>query len=279
MRFELRTEVNNGGNQLSWCRPDLSRRHVGEPLRTDERVSFKTSTGPTRASYLSDFETTLRALVDRLDRGSTVAELGAGANPNLAAHPRVAAKDVQLVMIDISQDELAKAPDVGRKLCLDVASPDFPLEDTVDLACSQMLAEHVRDGGQFLRNVARMLKPSGLYLQVSPVLYALPFVVNRIVPERLSSPLLNMFQPRDLDRRGKFPARYSLCRGPRPKQLARIEQAGLRVVAARGYFGHNYYGRIPVLRELEVLKAKALVRRPIPLLCSFSVYLLTRQSD
>ena len=48
-----------------------------------------------------------------------------------------------------------------------------------------MLAEHVRDGSQFLRNVARMLKPGGLYLQVSPVLGTVPFVVNRFVPEDL----------------------------------------------------------------------------------------------
>ena len=150
-------------------------------------------------------------------------------------------------MIDISQEELDKAPAVGQKLCLDVATKKFPLVDQVDLACSQMLAEHVRDGRQLLRNVARLLRPGALYLQLSPTLYTLPFVVNRVLPEKASRVLLATFQPRDPVRRGKFPAYYSLCRGPSEKQIERIERAGLRLVAARGYFGHSYYKRVPVL--------------------------------
>jgi hypothetical protein len=46
------------------------------------------------------------------------------------------------------------------------------------------------------------------------------------------------------------------------------------VVAARRYVGHNYYHPIPLVRELEPLKSKALVRRPVPQLCSLAVYLL-----
>ena len=179
-------------------------------------------------------------------------------------------------MIDISQEELDKAPAVGQKLCLDVATKKFPLVDQVDLACSQMLAEHVRDGQQLLRNVARLLRPGGLYLQLSPTLYTLPFVVNRVLPEKVSRVLLDTFQPRDPVRRGKFPAYYSLCRGPSEKQIERIERAGLRLVAARGYFGHSYYKRVPVLRELEGLKSEMLARHPMPSLCSFCVYLVER---
>ena len=124
--------------------------------------------------------------------------------------PRVLAGELKLLMIDISQEELDKAPAVGQKLCLDVATKKFPLVDQVDLACSQMLAEHVRDGQQLLRNVARLLRPGALYLQLSPTLYTLPFVVNRVLPEKVSRVLLDTFQPRDPVRRGKFPGLLQL---------------------------------------------------------------------
>jgi Methyltransferase domain len=66
--------------------------------------------------------------------------------------------EIELLQVDISQVELDKAS-AGQKVCGDVASKDFSLGRSVDLACSQMLAEHVRDGEQFLRNVAAMLAP------------------------------------------------------------------------------------------------------------------------
>lgn len=247
--------------------------HRGRPLVVEEPLTFATSTGTTRGAYQADFERTLEQLIAELAPGATIAELGAGANPNLAGHPRVQSGELDLLLVDISQDELDKAPSIGKKLCVDLASPDFEPVVSVDLACSQMLAEHVADGEQFLTNIAKMLKPGGLYLQVSPVLYTLPFVVNRMVPEGLSSVLLNVFQPRDQYQHGKFPARYSWCRGPAPKHLARIERSGLQVVAARGYYGHNYYGRLPGLRDIEQRKSTLLSERPIPLLCSFSLYL------
>lgn len=251
----------------------------GRSLCHAERVGYRTSVGSSRVSYRSDFEATLHDLLDRLPDGSTVAELGAGANPVLATHPRVAAGELELVLIDISREELDKAPAVGEKLCLDVAAQKFPLDDAADLACSQMLAEHVRDGEQLLRNVARLLRPGGAYLQLSPTLYTLPFVVNRIAPQKVSEVMLDTFQPRDRVRRGKFPAYYSLCRGPSESQIERIERAGLRLVAARGYFGHSYYRRVPVLRQLEGLKSRMLVRHPLPWLCSFCVFVVERPPD
>jgi SAM-dependent methyltransferase len=268
----------SGGDGLAGAdlttHPDADFLGVGHPLDPREPLSFATSAGATRGSYMLDYGSTLDELIDALPAGGTVAELGSGANPRLAVHPRVASGEVELLQVDISQVELDKAPSIGQKVCGDVAAAGFSLGRSVDLVCSQMLAEHVRDGEQFLRNVAAMLEPGGRYLQVSPVLFTLPFIVNRVVPESFAATLLDIFQPRDHDRHGKFPARYSFCRGPGKGQLRAIDQVGLRVVAARGYFGHNYYRRIPVARDLEPLKSSALARHPVPQLCSFAVYLL-----
>ena len=239
----LATDGDGGGTD-----PELV--GTGRPLDRGEPLSFATSTGETRGVYMLDYASTLDELIAALPDGAAVAELGSGANPRLASHPRVVAGEVELLQVDISQVELDKAP-AGHKVCGDVAAEGFSLGRSVDLACSQMLAEHVGDGEQFLRNVAGMLAPGGLYLQVSPVLYTLPFIVNRIVPEAFAATLLDIFQPRDHDRHGKFPARYSLCRGPGKGQLRALDRVGLRLVAARGYFGHNYYRRVPLAHDLS----------------------------
>jgi hypothetical protein len=59
-----------------------------------------------------------------------------------------------------------------------------------------------------------MLKPGRLYVQLSPLLYTVPFVANRLIPDRLGSVLLDVFQSRDRVMYDKFPALYRLCRGP-----------------------------------------------------------------
>jgi SAM-dependent methyltransferase len=261
-----------------WRWPVWSRdgsRSPGSPLDGSSPISFATSTGPTAAAYEFDFRATLDDLLASLPDGATVAELGAGANPSLSDHPRVVARTVDLLAVDISQEQLDRAEDLGHKVQGDVAAASFSLGCQVDLACSQMLAEHVVDGEQLLRNVAAMLAPGGVYLQVSPVLYTFPFTVNRLAPEALGEKVLDIVHPRDQHRRGKFPARYDRCRGPGAAQLRLIDRCGLRVIAARGYFGHSYYERLPGLRGLEAQKSELLARHPVPGLCSFALYLMT----
>jgi hypothetical protein len=139
-----------------------------------------------------------------------------------------------------------------------------------------MLAEHLPDGRRFLRNVERILSPGGYYLQVSPVLFALPFLVNKILPNAATKPLLRVASSRDEFKHGKFPAMYSWCRGPSRTHLKRIENLGFEIEVARGYFGHSYYKRVGPLNALEIRKSAWLVDHPIPTLCSFSLLLLRK---
>ena len=52
----------------------------------------------------------LARAVHAVPSGATVIEIGGGANPLLAEHPRVTNGDVEYVVVDSSQCELAKAP-------------------------------------------------------------------------------------------------------------------------------------------------------------------------
>lgn len=180
-------------------------------------------------------------------------------------------------MLDISGEELDKAPPEYGKIVADAASPDFQTDERFDLIFSKMLVEHIPDARQFHTNVLSMLRPGGLAIHFFPTLYTVPFTINRLFPERLSSRLLDLFHPRDRFQHDKFPAYYQWCRGPSEKQLARFTDLGYEVVEYRGYFGHpNYYRRIKPLQMLHRAKTARLLKNPNPTFTSFAVMILRK---
>lgn len=114
-----------------------------------------------------------------------MAELGGGANPTVELLDRLP-QPVELTVIDISPEELAKAPDEVTRRCVDLCSAHPPLRDQFDMVFSRMLCEHVASGSAFHRNCSAMLKPGGHAVHFFPTATALPFVANRILPERLA---------------------------------------------------------------------------------------------
>jgi 2-polyprenyl-3-methyl-5-hydroxy-6-metoxy-1,4-benzoquinol methylase len=203
-----------------------------------------------------------------------VCDIGGGANPTLPLET-VHALGLEYTLLDISADELAKAPAGYRKVEADITQKDAALPTGFDLVISMMLAEHVRDGRAFHENVRDMLAPGGVACHFFPTLYSLPLLANRLVPERLASRLLDWFAPRD-DRHRKFPAYYSWCRGPSRRQIRRFERMGYKVLAYRGFFGHDYYVKVPLLRSLHRAFSDLLVRYPVPQLTSRAQVVLQR---
>lgn len=210
-----------------------------------------------------------------------VLELGGGANPLL---PMEFARrhGVEYTVLDISQAELAKAPAGYRKVCGDIGSPALELaglEGGYDLVFSKMLAEHVRNGEQMHRNVFRMLAPAGKAVHYFPTLFAPPFIVNRLFPERLADRLLQWLEPgRERDgNKGKFPAYYSWCRGPTHRQLERFRGLGYDIEEYIGYFGHSvYYRKIPGVRTLHRRLSEWLATHPVPALTSSAYVVLAK---
>jgi hypothetical protein len=82
--------------------------------------------------------------------------------------------------------------------------------------------------------------------------------------------------PHDKYQNGKFKAYYSWSRGPGRKMIRRFENIGFEVITYTGYFGHNYYLKIPFLHHLEMRKAEALVKYPISMLCTYSTLVLRK---
>ncbi|MGH9672283.1 MAG: class I SAM-dependent methyltransferase, partial [Bryobacteraceae bacterium] len=126
--------------------------------------------------------------------------------------------------------------------------------------------------------VHSLLRPGGLAFHFFPTLFALPFVANWLLPERVSAIALGLFSPRDPVSHRKFPAYYRWCRGPTVSQQRRFERLEYRVEEYAGFFGHDYYRRIPLARTVQTCVAQYLLRHPIRLLTSYA-YLVLRKAD
>jgi len=96
-------------------------------------------------------------------------------------------------------------------------------------------------------------------------------------PERVADALLQLVAPRDKEQFGKFPAYYHWCRGPIKRQIQRLESVGYEVVEYKGFFGHNYYERVPLFREAHKLKTHFLLKHPIPWLTSYAIVVLKKK--
>ena len=206
-----------------------------------------------------------------------VLEVGCGANPTLSS-ATVSALGIKYTANDISPAELEKADLVFDRWVCDLANDAVPPErrSTFDLVFSRMVNEHVSDGKTYHANILSLLKPGGLAAHCFSTLYTLPFLVNRILPDSISSILLRVFAPRDSHKLGKFRAYYSWSRGPSPLMISRFEALGYEVVEYQGYFGHTYYSRVPIAQRLEFWKARILLARPMPALCSYGMVILQK---
>jgi len=204
-----------------------------------------------------------------------ICDVGGGANPVLPLQ-FIVDNYLDCTVLDISSMELEKAPAGYKKMIQDIEAEDCAVIDQFDLVVSKMMAEHVKNGNLFHKNIFSMLKPGGIAVHYFPTLYALPFVVNRLTPEWVSSFLLDVFLPRDRFKLGKFPAYYSWCFGPTPPMIRMLNEIGYEVLQFRGFLGNIYYTRIPILRDLHKAYTHFLVQHPTPYLTSFAQVVLRK---
>lgn len=218
--------------------------------------------------------------VIRSSGGNAVGELGGGANPTLSIEDWVG-RPIDLTVLDISAEELARGPAHLDKLCVDLCAEAPPVRERFDLVFSRMLCEHVTSGRTFHRNCYAALRPGGYAVHFFPAPTALPFALNRLLPSTLSERLLSAYFParKRGGKYGKFPARYHWCWGPTPKQLERYRSVGFEVVACDVGIGHGYYQHFPGIRSLERAKAAFLLRHPTPWQAAFVLFILRRPPE
>jgi SAM-dependent methyltransferase len=200
-----------------------------------------------------------------------VCDIGGGANPLLSLEAAERAGIERYVVLDVSSEELAKAPAGYEKVAADVTRDDLRGLGSFDFIVSHAVAEHVTDPGAFHRAVYGLLAEGGRAMHYFPTFYDPVFVANRLLPESVSEAMLQRVQS-GRDRGGsheKFPAYYRWCRGPTRRQVERLREIGYSVDEYVGVFGHGYFGPAPPLRRLGAALAGFLQRHPVP---AFTAY-------
>lgn len=205
-----------------------------------------------------------------------ILEIGSGANPTLDVNI-VKELNLDYTTSDVVEGELNKADDIYKKVILDLSAEKINITEKYDLIFSRMVGEHIPDGEVFHKNIYKLLNIGGLSVHCFSTLFALPFLLNRLIPESLSDILLSKFAPRDEDKHGKFKAYYSWSRGPSKIMIKRFKEIGYEIVKYNGYFGHNYYKKIFPLNKIEQIKTNFLVRHPFPQFTSYSVIVLRKK--
>lgn len=198
----------------------------------------------------------------------SVLEIGGGRSPLAGAHWPA---QVRYAIMDISQQELDLAPAGFEKIQGDISS-DTPALPPIqaDIIFSKMLLEHLPDIKTAHANMYKMLRPGGICFHLHPVLYSLPMLANALIPERLSAPLLRLFQPYRTDVGiPKFPAYYDHAHiNTHARNM--LQQAGFASVHLLPFYGHSYYDRFPPLRHAEK-KWRAVLKkydiRPLAINC------------
>jgi SAM-dependent methyltransferase len=181
-------------------------------------------------------------------------EIGGGRDP-LFDLAEIDGLGAEMTINDIADSELAALPHGYRTARFDVAgdiSRVANLRGTFDLAFSRMVFEHVADGQRAWANLYELLAPGGVALAFVPTLYALPFLLNWLLPDKLAAAIVKaIYGHRTDDADPVFPARYSWCVADEAKMGTMLKAIGYRDVVVQPFYGHGYYRSFPVIRDIH----------------------------
>jgi SAM-dependent methyltransferase len=190
----------------------------------------------------------------------------------------LAKQKLEYHVIDISEEELSKADTQFKKIVCDLENKQITLDFQYDFIFSQLTVEHIKDISAFYTNVYKLLNPGGFAYFFFACITTFPAMTNYLLPEPITTSILMFIQPfRRNERHGKFKAHYKWCFGPTKKSFKRFANLDFEVISYTGYFGHSYYQRIPILKFLEKIKTKILLKYPNPHFCSYSHVLLKKR--
>ena len=219
----------------------------------DDRVTafFRSFYEDKRSDFAFDQYKRLVASAQQTFDARRLLEIGGGRRP-LFEEDEVRDASFSYTVCDISRTELAHLSDIYPTLHFDIGQPlEAGFASQYDLMFSKMVIEHVRDVRQAYRNISALLAPGGICINFHPVLYSLPFVINRLFPESITTKMLDAFYPLPPGVHvPKFPAFYDLCVADERTARA-VEGLGFTAVYVMPFYGHDYFRKIPGLRTVD----------------------------
>ena len=206
-------------------------------------------------------------------------EIGGGRDP-LFDRAEIGDLSAEMTINDIAAGELAALPGGYDTACFDVAgdvSSITHLCNSFDLAFSRMVFEHVADGQRAWSNLYELLTPGGIGLAFVPTLYAVPFVLNWLLPDKLAASIVKLIYRHRTDMDDPiFPARYSWCFADAARLRAMLTAIGYRDVVVIPFYGHGYYRYFPIVRDLHKRFTQVARHRDWRMLASFA-YIAARK--
>ncbi|MHB8885162.1 MAG: class I SAM-dependent methyltransferase [Methylovirgula sp.] len=182
---------------------------------------------------------------------------------------------------DISAHELALAPNGYKKIVCDIIADSGPAilgEECYDLAYCRMVMEHVPDVAKMWRNIHAALAPGGVMLSFFPTLYAPPYVLNRMIPEKWSRFILETIFP-DRKEDGdnpKFPAFYDHCFSDERHIKPMLESAGFSDIVIVPFWGYSYFWKFPGLKQIDAAFTRLARKRNWRFVSSFAYVIATK---
>jgi 2-polyprenyl-6-hydroxyphenyl methylase/3-demethylubiquinone-9 3-methyltransferase len=168
---------------------------------------------------------------------ATVYDIGGGKQPFVSEGEKQRL-GLRVVGIDISQDELNRAPAgvYDRVIAEDIAR--FQGEGDADLVICQAVLEHVKDVEGAFRAIASSLRPGGIACLFVPSRNAVFARLNLVLPQSVKNYLLFSIFPGARAAQG-FPSFYNQCT---PNDFAKLAEAnGLEVVTFNHYYLSRYF--------------------------------------
>ncbi len=175
---------------------------------------------------------------ENLRSGMKILEIGAG--PSNGTTSMLAAIG-PVTGLDISDDVLA------NKACSDTVLFDglqFPLPDqSFDACISNWVLEHVAHPALHFREVARVLRPGGVYCFRTANLYHYVMLGSRLMPHSLHLRLANRLRGLGAAAHDPWPTYYRANRRSKLKrliELAGLEQAQLQLIEPEPSYGRAH---------------------------------------
>jgi SAM-dependent methyltransferase len=135
---------------------------------------------------------------------SVILEVGCGRGAQVATEAERAWQDLRgpgrrVVGIDV--DDAASQNPIIDEFHLVGDDQRWPVADgVVDLAVSDWVLEHVQDPESFVAELTRVLRPGGVFLARTVSRNSLLSIGARLVPNRAHARVLNVLQPRRLEK-------------------------------------------------------------------------------